>query len=85
MTSKPIVKAPNKSAKITHPGMMGDGTEKALRDLDQTCFAIGRQSMRFKAESRTLAINARIEYFPILPCMVFGDLHRGLSGDQSRN
>jgi hypothetical protein len=28
VTNKLIVKAPNKSAKITHPGMMGDGTEE---------------------------------------------------------
>jgi hypothetical protein len=28
VTNKPIVKAPTKSAKITHPGMMGDGTEE---------------------------------------------------------
>ena len=28
MTNKPIVKAPNKSAKIINPGMMGDGTEE---------------------------------------------------------
>jgi len=41
--------------------------------------------MRFKAESRILAIKAQIEYFPILPGMLFGDLYQGLFGDQSRN
>jgi hypothetical protein len=37
-----------------------------------------------KAASPKPRDSARIEYFPILPCMVFGDLHRGLSGHQSR-
>ena len=44
MTNKPIVKAPNKSSKITHPGMMGDGTEE--QNLNES----GDPSNRIKAE-----------------------------------
>jgi len=28
VTDKPTISTPNKSAKISHPGMMGDGTEE---------------------------------------------------------
>jgi hypothetical protein len=44
VTNKPIVKAPNKSAKATHPGMMGDGTE------EQNLNEAGDLSGRIKAE-----------------------------------
>jgi hypothetical protein len=44
MTKKPIVKAPTKSAKIAHPGMMGDGTEE--QNLNEP----GDPSARIKAD-----------------------------------
>jgi hypothetical protein len=44
VTNKPNAKAPNKSPKITHPGMMGDGTEE--RNLNEP----GDPSARIKAE-----------------------------------
>lgn len=44
MKNKPAVKATNKSAKIAHPGMMGDGTEE--QNLNQT----GDPSVRIKAD-----------------------------------
>jgi len=44
VTNKPNAKAPNKSAKITHPGMMGDGTEE--QNLNEP----GDPSARIKAE-----------------------------------
>jgi hypothetical protein len=44
VTNKPIVKAPSKSDKIIHPGMMGDGTE------EQNLNGPGDPSARIKAE-----------------------------------
>jgi hypothetical protein len=44
VTNKPVVKAPTKSAKITHPGMMGDGTEE--QNLNEP----GDPSARIKKE-----------------------------------
>ncbi len=34
MTSKPVPSVPQKQPKITHPGMMGDGTEE--QNLNET-------------------------------------------------
>ena len=44
VTSKPTVSVPNKPAKISHPGMMGDGTEE--QNLNQT----GDPSLRIKSD-----------------------------------
>jgi hypothetical protein len=44
VTNKPIVKAANQSAKIGHPGMMGDGTEE--QNLNEP----GDPSARIKAD-----------------------------------
>ena len=44
MTDKPTVAAPGKPGKISHPGMLGDGTEE--QNLNQT----GDPSLRIKAE-----------------------------------
>jgi hypothetical protein len=44
VTNKPIVKVTDKSAKIAHPGMMGDGTEE--QNLNEP----GDPSNRVKAD-----------------------------------
>jgi hypothetical protein len=44
MTSKPVPGAPQKKPKITHPGMMGDGTEE--QNLNET----GDPSLRIKKD-----------------------------------
>ena len=44
MTSKPTASVPGKPAKISHPGMMGDGTEE--QNLNQT----GDPSLRIKSD-----------------------------------
>ena len=44
MTSKPTAGAPSKPTKISHPGMLGDGTEE--QNLNQT----GDPSLRIKSE-----------------------------------
>ena len=44
VTDKPIVKVPDKSVKIIHPGMMGDGTEE--RNLNEP----GDPSIRINAD-----------------------------------
>jgi hypothetical protein len=49
VTNKPIVKVPSKSAKITHPGMMGDGTEE--QNLNEP----GDPSARIKADEAEAA------------------------------
>lgn len=44
MTSKPTVSVPSKPTKISHPGMLGDGTEE--QNLNET----GDPSLRIKSE-----------------------------------
>jgi hypothetical protein len=44
MTNKPTATAPNKPDKVSHPGMMGDGTEE--QNLNET----GDPSVRIKKD-----------------------------------
>jgi hypothetical protein len=44
VTNKPTVSVPNKADKISHPGMMGDGTE------EQNLNEAGDPSVRIKSE-----------------------------------
>jgi hypothetical protein len=44
VTNKPTVSVPNKADKISHPGMMGDGTEE--QNLNES----GDPSVRIKSE-----------------------------------
>ena len=44
MTNKPVLTVPTKSAKIVHPGMLGDGTEE--QNLNET----GDPSLRIKKD-----------------------------------
>ena len=44
MTNKPTISVPGKPSEITHPGMMGDGTEE--QNLDQR----GNPSARIKKD-----------------------------------
>jgi hypothetical protein len=44
VTNKPTISVPNKADKISHPGMMGDGTE------EQSLNEPGDPSVRIKAD-----------------------------------
>jgi len=44
MTKKPIISVPRKSSKISHPGMMGDGTEE--QNLNEK----GNPALRIKSD-----------------------------------
>jgi hypothetical protein len=44
VTNKPIISVPNKPNKISHPGMMGDGTEE--QNLNEP----GNPSVRIKSD-----------------------------------
>jgi hypothetical protein len=46
MSSKPIQNIPEKHSKITHPGMMGDGTEEQnLNDAGDPSLRIKKQDV----------------------------------------
>jgi hypothetical protein len=53
MTSKPIVNAPDKQGKITHPGMMGDGTE------EQNLNEAGDPSIRISSDEVNAAFDKK--------------------------
>ena len=44
MTKKPTISVPGKSSKISHPGMMGDGTEE--QNLNEK----GNPTLRIKSD-----------------------------------
>jgi hypothetical protein len=44
MTNKPTIRVPGKLSKITHPGMMGDGTEE--QNLNEK----GNPTLRIKSD-----------------------------------
>jgi len=51
VTNKPTISVPNKGAKVSHPGMMGDGTEE--QNLNEP----GDPSVRIKSDEVDAAFN----------------------------
>ena len=53
MTNKPTISVPGKPSEITHPGMMGDGTEE--QNLNEK----GNPALRIKSDEVDAAIGKK--------------------------